>query len=200
MPEGTVGTEVITAAISGLWQGGWPRRALWVCAVRERDGKRVVFGRDSHPSVADAVGASCAIPGFFRPVVIEGDAFVDGGVHSPTNADLLARGVVQGDADRGADLVIVSSPMSLAGRPIRLGIDQPARRWSRMLLDAEAVRLRRAGAHVIAFQPTPEDTTAMGANPMDPGRRAAVARQARESTLRRLERADTRRRLEAIIA
>src|SRR5205814_9838116 len=54
--------------------------------------------------VADAVAASCAIPSFFEPVTIGGVAFVDGGAHSPTNADLLA--------DRELDLVVVSSPRS----------------------------------------------------------------------------------------
>ncbi len=97
------------------------------------------------------------------------------------------------------DLVLVSSPMSLAGRALRLRADQPARRWSRALLDAEAVRLRRRGHHVLALQPTAEDAAVMGWNAMDPTRRAAIARRAYDSTLRRLARADTRERLDAII-
>jgi NTE family protein len=138
------------------------------------------------------VAASCAIPGFFRPVKIDSEVFVDGGVHSPTNADLLA--------NLGLDLVVVSSPMSLAGSGLRIRLDQPARRWSRLLLDGEARRLRRQGVEVLAFQPTADDITIIGANPMDAGRRVAVARQARESTLRRLARADTRARLAPISA
>jgi hypothetical protein len=47
--------------------------------------------------------------------------------------------------------------MSLTGRGLRLAIDQPARRWSRLVLDAEARRLRRRGTQVIAFQPTAGD-------------------------------------------
>ena len=89
--------------------------------------------------------------------------------------------------------------MSLAGRGLRLAIDQPARRWSRLVLEAEARRLRRPGVNVIAFQPTAQDAAAIGPNPMDPDRRAAVARQARQSTLRRLAHADTRARLRVII-
>jgi predicted acylesterase/phospholipase RssA len=52
-----------------------------------------------------AVAASCAIPAYFAPVRIEGLADIDGGMHSPTNADVL-----------GADpsgLVVVVSPMSI---------------------------------------------------------------------------------------
>jgi NTE family protein len=190
LPEGTMGTELIAESISGLLPGEWPSEPLWVCAVRQRDGRLVVFGRDRKPAVPDAVAASCAIPGFFRPVSIDGERFIDGGVHSPTNADLLA--------GQKLDLVLISSPMSLTGRSLRLSLDQPARRWSRLLLDGEAVQLRRRGIHVMAFQPTPEDASVMGPNAMDPGRRSAVARQARDSTLRRLARTDSRARLTAI--
>ncbi len=190
MPEGTVGTELISEGIARLVQESWPSDPLWVCAVRERDGRLVVFGRDHRPPLPDAVAASCAIPGYFRPVDIGGELFVDGGTHSPTNADVLAA--------VDLDLVLVSSPMSLAGSGLRLAIDQPLRRWSRLVLEAEARRLRRQGTQVLAFQPTAQDVAVIGVNPMDPDRRAAVARQARESTLRRLARADTRARLGAI--
>ncbi len=190
MPEGAVGTDFISEGIAGLALGSWPGGRLWVCAVRERDGRLVVFGRDRWPPLPDAVAASCAIPGYFRPVSIDGELFVDGGTHSPTNADVLA-GV-------DLDLVVVSSPMSLAGRGLRLAIDQPARRWSRLVLEAEARRLRRLGVNVIAFQPTAQDAAVIGPNPMDADRRAAVARQARQSTLRRLAHADIRARLRVI--
>ena len=84
----------------------WPAEPLWICALRLSDGARVVFGRDAapEPDVGTAVEASSAIPGFFAPVVIDGERYVDGGAHSPTNADLVAR--------IGLDLVIVVSPMS----------------------------------------------------------------------------------------
>jgi len=72
------------------------------------------------------------------------------------------------------------------------------RRWSKALLDAEALRLRRHGVPVVAFQPTVDDAEVMGLNAMDPSRRGPVARQVRESTIRRLARADTRSRLSAI--
>ena len=192
LPEGTVGTELISAGIGALVPGEWPAAPLWLCAVRQRDGRLVVFGRDRHPAVPDAVAASCAIPGFFRPVEIDGEMYVDGGAHSPTNADVLVR--------ERPDVVVVSSPMSVAGRAIRLTADQPVRRWSRALLDTEAVRLRRHRIAVVAFQPTAEDAAVMGFNAMDPDRRAAIAVQARESTLRRLARADTRARLAALVA
>ena len=63
---------------------------------------------------------SCAIPAFFAPVTIGGVRYVDGGAHSPTNADLVA--------GLGLDLVVVSSPMSVARTNLRFAPDQPTRR------------------------------------------------------------------------
>lgn len=193
LPEGAVSTSVISEGIAPLFDGVWPPAPLWICAVRQADGRRVVFGRDGLvPPLPQAVAASCAIPGFFQPVAIDGATYIDGGVHSPTNADALRVA-----ADR-LDLVLVSSPMSLAGRRVGLRADRPVRRWSGALLDAEALALRRRGLPVVAFQPTAEDTDVMGVNAMDADRRAAVALRIRDSTLRRLERADTRDSLRAL--
>lgn len=195
LPDGSVSTDIISEGISALYADEWPSAPLWICAVRQADGRRVVFGRDARrPPLPDVVAASCAIPSFFHPVTIDGEAYIDGGVHSPTNADVLRA------VEPRLDLVLVSSPMSLSGRGMRLAGDQPARRWSGALLAAEARRLRRAGVPVIAFQPTAADASVMGVNAMDPSRRTAVARQAYESTLRRLERADTRERLTPLFA
>jgi NTE family protein len=184
LPAGAVPTELVAAAFRALFGSGWPARELWLSAVRLRDGRRVVFGRDGAPAahVADAVAASCAIPGFFEPVMIGGVEYVDGGAHSPTNADLLAA--------RDLDLVIVSSPMSVAGNRLRPSLDLPARRVCRLYLGQEAARIRRRGVPVLAFQPTADVLAYMGLNAMDPSRRAPVTRQARTSALKKLERDD----------
>ena len=192
LPEGSVSTDFISSAISGLFPDEWPTSPLWICTVRQSD-VRVVFGREGNTApMSEVVAASCAIPGFFSPVMIDGELHVDGGLHSPTNADVLA------DKSLGLDLVIVSSPMSISGSRLRIGGGQPVRRWSSALLDTEVLRLRRRGVPVVAFQPTEDDIGIMGSNAMDPTRRAAIAGQARTSTLRRLGRADTRARLAAL--
>jgi NTE family protein len=208
LPAGAVQTELVAAAFRPLFGSDWPERNLWLTAVRLRDGNRVVFGRPGAPPapVADAVAASCAIPSFFEPVTIGGVAFVDGGAHSPTNADLLAGwspsqapapatpvGEAAGSAgDRELDLVIVSSPMSVAGNRLRPALDLPARRLCRFYLGQEAARIRRRGVPVLAFQPTGDDLKVMGMNAMDPARRGPVTTQARESALKKLERNDVR--------
>jgi NTE family protein len=192
LPEGSISTEMISDGIGGLVPAAWPTDPLWICAVRQTDGRRVVFGRrEPTPPVPEAVAASCAIPGFFRPVAIEGVAYLDGGVHSPTNADVLATA-------EGLDLVLVSSPMSRQGRRPQLSADQAMRGWSGAVLDAEAVRLRRRGIPVIGLQPDDAVLAEMGLNAMDPRRRAAIATEARTSTLRKLARADVARRLEPL--
>ena len=152
----------------------------------------MVFGRDGspHASVGQAVAASCAIPGVFAPVPIGGGRYVDGGAHSPTNLD-----VVRGEK---LDLVLVSSPMSAAGRGWRLSADLPFRQLCRLQLAREAGAVRRRGTHVITFQPSVEDQAAMGLNAMDPARRGPVTARVRETTLRRLERLDRRGLLRAL--
>jgi NTE family protein len=194
LPPGTVGTEVITEMVGALAGDAWPPGDLRICTVRLSTGRRVVFRRDSVPAapLGMAVAASCAIPSFFEPVRIGQARYVDGGVHSPTNLDLL-KGM-------GLDLVVVSSPMSSAGRGLRVGFDAPLRRFCRAMLDAEAARVRTRGTPVVAFQPTAEDQRVMGINPMDGGRRGSVAAAIRESTLARLDRPDTKARLDPLFA
>jgi len=54
---------------------------LLVAALELETGRRVVFGADGAPeiSVAEAIKASCAIPGVFSPVRAHGRTYVDGG-------------------------------------------------------------------------------------------------------------------------
>lgn len=189
LPEGSISTEMISEGLGGLFPADWPPAPLWICAVRQDDGRRVVFGRGDarRPSVPDAVAASCAIPAFFAPVVIDGHGYIDGGVHSPTNADVLR--------EEALDLVLISSPMSRQGRRPRLAADQPMRAWAGALVDAERVRLRRRGIPVISFQPDAAVLTEMGFNTMDPRRRSAIAGATSEFTARKLARADLTDRL-----
>src|SRR4051794_28291890 len=60
----------------------WPTPPLWLCAVDQDSHSRVVFGRDHHPPPWVAVAASCAVPGYFSPVPVGEERFLDGGIHS----------------------------------------------------------------------------------------------------------------------
>ncbi len=187
IPAGRLGTSGIRRAVHAVHGDSWPDRDLRLCAVRARDGRRVVFGTPGAPQVdiGTAVAASCAIPGFFTPVQVDGDAYVDGGAHSPTNADVVLR-------ERPA-LVLISSPMTGVLRP---RADVGLRLAVRHYLAQEVRRLRRAGSEVVVFQPGEQDLEAMGLNPMAGGRTADVVATAATSTRARLKaRGDLHERL-----
>jgi len=195
LPLGSLSVQEYAVQFRRVLGDQWPSDPLWICAARLDDGGRVVFGRDGEPvtDVATAVAASCAVPWLFAPVEVDGVRYFDGGVHSPTNLDLVA--------GLGLDLVIVVSPMSVARHPGRQ-VDLPLRRLFRLRLGREAAKVRRGGTRVVAFQPAAEEMAALGLNAMDPDPlrwRNAIGR-VREATLRRMERADFVRKLESIAA
>lgn len=158
------------AALREIEKPEWPERALWLCAVRRRDGRRVVFGRPRSPNapVHLAVAASCSVPGYFAPVVIGGRSYIDGGVHSPTNAALL-RGT-------GLDLVIVISPMSgpAGWRP---DFYAASRRHASRLLKREVAALEAAGIRTVVFEPRAAELAVMSGDMMSRQRISEVLQQ-----------------------
>ncbi len=194
LPAGRISSEHVVGGIRRIFGSDWPVESLLICAVRLDSGKRLVFGAPGAPQtdVATAVAASCAIPGYYRPVMIDGVPYVDGGVHSPTNADLLV--------GAGLDLVVVSSPMSAARGAIRRAVDFAARAAFRRRLGVEVGALRRSGTPVVVLQPSAEDLPLMGLNGMNPRRRHDVTRQVRETTFRRLESSALRDALGPLVA
>ena len=167
MPEGTRSLERIGHLIDAVTPlGEWsPHRGIWVVAMDYEDGRRVVFGRPGAPvaPLSSAVMASCAIPGWFTPVPINGRTFVDGGAVSATSIDVVAHA--------GLDEVYVVAPM------MSFAMDSPSgvtarleRRWRAEVTKAalqEAARVRAAGTLVRMVGPGPEDLVAIGANLMD---------------------------------
>ncbi len=142
----------------------WPHR-LWIPAVRVADGHVVVFGRDrSDVSVAAAVEASSAVPGMFQPKRIDGDDYIDGGVVSPTHADLAL--------EDPCEVVLISSPMT---RPSRRFLARHARKR----LAAEVRRLRDDDRRVVVVEPTHELMEAAAGFPRrNPGAAPAIELQA----------------------
>jgi NTE family protein len=129
--------------------------------------------------VASAVAASCAIPAYFTPVDIGGTSYVDGGVHSPTNADLLA--------PCDLDLVVVSSPMSVdRGAALRPRLDLPLRLLFHRYLAEEVWVLRQHDTQVIRIEPDADVLSKMGLNMMNGRRIDEVTETAYRLALRRL--------------
>jgi NTE family protein len=164
---------------------GWTDHSgTWVVACDYSTGRRVPFGRPGAPpaGLADAVAASCAIPGFYRPVDIGGRRYVDGGMYSASNLDLLA--------DAGLDLVICLNPTStLAPIGSRNPLDRVAdavRRGAGRRLGYEAKKVRAKGTEVVLVQPVADDLALMGRNLMRRKGRQDVIDMARQTVAEQL--------------
>jgi NTE family protein len=137
----------------------WPAPRLLVVAVDTESGTRRVFDKDSGVPLQRALAASATVPGLFPLVEIEGRLYMDGQVHSSTNADLLL--------SHAPEQVLIAMPTNaLTAR----GIGAHAER----MLELETAALRAAGASVSIKTPTAADAERMGPNLMD-GARAADA-------------------------
>lgn len=192
LPVGSISTEPLAARLGPLIGTRWPDLDLRICAVDLDRGRRAVFTRASRPrtDLVTAVTASCAIPGFFTPVVVDGTRYVDGGVHSPTNADLVA--------DHHLDLVIISSPMSHTGRWPGVGFDTVGRSIARAALRREERRLRADGTSVIVMHPGNRVRSAMGLNPMQSAHRERTAESAYSAIRQWLARTEPQRLLDGV--
>jgi NTE family protein len=129
---------------------------LSVSAVELESGRRVMFGTPGAPeaTVGQAVEASCAIPGVFQPIRVNGRTYVDGGAWSPTNMD-TAR------VRRGTRVLCLNPTGSIrALGPL-----------SRSAAGIEALALERRGAKVTTVAPDSGSSAAMGTNLMDAGPR-----------------------------
>lgn len=181
LPRGFVSTSPIRELVETFVRGDWPEHPrFWAVATDYRDGHRVVFGREGAPvaSVGPAVAASCAIPGFYHPVTIDGHRYIDGGVCSMSNLDLVA--------GLDLDLVVCLNPTSslaevLGGSPAER-VGGVIRGLSGRRLGHEARKVRDEGAEVLLIQPSAEDIGAMGLNLMARGRRVEVLERARRTT------------------
>ena len=186
LPRGVVSTDPISRIVDRFVDGPWPDHPnLWVVACDYDSGARVPFGRDGAPEahVRDAVAASCAIPSFYHPVRVDGRRYVDGGVCSLSNADLLA--------GRDLDLVVCLNPTSsrdgAALPPARHPADHLARAMrerSGRRLGHELAKLRAQGTETLVLQPTADDLALMGTNLMARDRRVQVVDHARRSAAR----------------
>lgn len=193
-PLGEIDLEVLTGVLRRE-DASWPE-GLRVCAVDADTLRRRVFGapdRSSDGSRAEsgalrgearaeswesslvpldrAVAASCAVPGLVRPVEIGGRRYLDGGVHSASNADVV---VAEAVAGRAFDLVVVSSPMS--GGRLRRGPLAPMRMIAGRALRREVARLRAAGLPVVVFEPSAELAVEMGGDLLARGLEARIIR------------------------
>jgi NTE family protein len=140
---------VIAARVPG---DDWPARQLLITAVDAGSGEFRAFEAGQGVELIDAVAASCAVPGVWPPVTIDGRRWMDGGMRSPANADLAA----------GCDAVVVLAPVTQGLR----GSSVPS----------QVAALRQRGRAVAVVWPDRAAKAAIGRNVLDPARRAPAAR------------------------
>lgn len=130
----------------------WPAGRLQITALDALTGDLAIFDADSGVRLIDAVGASCAVPGIWPPVTINGRRYIDGGIRSAANADLAA----------GCERIIVVAPLASGFGPLASPVNQ-------------ARALSAAGALVTVIKPDKAALRAIGRNVLDPARRPAAA-------------------------
>ena len=152
---------------------GWVRHPkTWIVTLDVASGERVAFGKRGAPpaTIREAVAASCAVPGWVAPVDIGGRRYLDGGVVSPTSADLLL--------GESLDEVLVVSPLTSLHFARPRSLAQAAERVLRSemsrTLAREIAALEAAGVEVTRLEPNAYDLGLMGPNFMDRRRARAV--------------------------
>jgi NTE family protein len=136
----------------------WPDRLLCITAVDTVTGEIRIFDRLSGTGLVDAVAASCAVPGVWPPVTIDGRRYMDGGVRSSDNADLA----------EGYARVVILSPNGVRADEI---VAFPLKEQIEILEDASA--------QTYLVEPDDLSRSAIGVNPLLPETRKPVAEAGR---------------------
>jgi NTE family protein len=191
LPRGFISTEPLKDTVRRVVPHGWTDHpSFWAVSCDYATGRRVAFGREDAPpaDLADAVAASCAIPGFYKPVEIGGRRYVDGGLWSTSNLDILRSAEL--------DLVICLNPTSSLHPPFAWN---PAERVAAVMrtasgrrLGSERKKLVAAGTEVVLIQPTGDDHAVMGANLMSTSKRNPVIQTAIRTVREQLRRPGVR--------
>jgi NTE family protein len=132
----------------------WPAIPLAVSAIDASTGEQRWFDRASGVGLVDAVAASCAVPGVWPPVQIEGRPYYDGGIPSPDNASRA----------EGFASVLLVSPLG-ATRSGAL-----SKRLAR-----EIAALEEGGSRTTIVTPDSGSRAAIGRNALDPANRPVAA-------------------------
>jgi NTE family protein len=136
----------------------WPNGMLLIVAVDTETGETKIFDRLSGTSLVDAVSASCAVPGIWPPVTIDGRRYMDGGARSSDNADLAL----------GYARTVIVSPMGTA-RPEITGES----------LEQQVETLKSTGGETYVVEPDQTSKSAIGLNPLAPETRGPAAKAGR---------------------
>jgi predicted acylesterase/phospholipase RssA len=170
-------------------------KELFIIATDLASGRRAVFGpQDEHQcTISLAVAASTALPIVYKPVLIEGREYVDGGLGGTASLDIAI--------EHGATLVVCVNPLvpydNRAEEPG--GMQNRARTFSRRGLSAIASQVSRITVHaglkyhvkqlrrqhpevdIILIEPRADDQMLAFGNIMRYAERLAIARHGFEA-------------------
>ncbi|MFH1831077.1 MAG: patatin-like phospholipase family protein [Pseudomonadota bacterium] len=172
------------------------KKRLYISAVRLDSAQRVVFGpdEDSSVSISQAIQASTALPGFYRPAHINGIDYVDGGVQETANIDTAI--------EKGAELVVCYNPFRpyepgefvegfkrrrrrrLAADGVMAVLNQIFRAFFHTRLQVALNRFKRDAnfsGDIILIEPRADDAAFFALNPMSLKNRIEAARLGFES-------------------
>lgn len=192
LPHGVVSTHDIELMIDRRVDG-WPGHPrLWIVGTDYETGARHVFRGPGHHdiTVGRAVAASCAIPGFYRPVRIDSKRYVDGGVTSSSNIDLLT--------DEGLDLIICMLPLSPLHAMARRTPFAGFRHSLHRNLHRQIREVEKTGTRVLLIEPEGRAADLIGLNFMNRKKSHAVARAAAETVHHRIRQTKAKRLLDVI--
>lgn len=145
----------------------WPAKPTVIVAYDLESGHRVAFGTANAPDVPfpDAVAAAAAVPLVYQPYEIEGRHYVDGGVVSGTNAELVL------GSSETLDLILVVAP---------IGVSEPRRhrrfyepffdRAGRIALadEIETIEEQWPDCEILTLTPSETALAKMRPNPLSP--------------------------------
>lgn len=170
-------------------------KELYIIATDLSSGRRAVFGPDDghQAPISLAVAASAALPIIYKPVMIEGREYVDGGMGGTASLDIAI--------EHGATLVVCVNPLvpydDLTERPAaggdasktftRRGLSAIASQVSRIYVHAglkyhvKQLRRQHPEVDIILIEPRPDDQMLAFGNIMRYAERLAIARHGFEA-------------------
>jgi NTE family protein len=143
-----------------LGSEAWPSRTFACTAVDVLTGEFVVWTANSGVPLRLAVASSCAVPGVFPPITVNGRRYMDGGMRTATNADVA----------KGYERVLVVSVTRRAGTAASVVGERLRERQ-----DAEIEALRGSGSVVELIAPDDEFVEKFGVSLMDFSKRLEAA-------------------------
>ncbi|NNU44161.1 patatin family protein [Ramlibacter sp. B156] len=160
------------------------RGRLTLLATELDTGRPVAFGAPGwdHVPVSRAVQATCALPGLFPPVRIDGRDYVDGALTKTMHASAALQ--------ESVDLVLCINPLvpfavrDLAAGGLAAVLGQTFRTMihSRLALGMKHYARAFPQTDILLLEPDPGDRELFGANPFSYGQRRRLAEHAYQQT------------------